>query len=242
MSDPNAPQPGYGEQPAPDFGASAPAPSTPSFDAQPPAAPGQPSFGAPEQPSFDAPQASFSAPQADPFAQQAPQYGAPAAGQPQYGAPQDPNAGQYQGGQPYGAPGQPYGAPGQQQYGAPQGAPMTPQEEKTAAMWGHLGGIFNWVGPLIVFLIYKDRSPFVKQESKEALNFQLTSLIGFIVVAIVLGILGGVLAFIFPPLALLATGLIYLVPIYWIVFAIIGAVRVNNGGSYRYPLTIRMIK
>ena len=56
---------------------------------------------------------------------------------------------------------------------------MSPVDEKNAGMWGHLsglstivtGGFGGWIGPLIVYMIYKDRSAFARQESKEALNF-----------------------------------------------------------------------
>ncbi|SDR68712.1 DUF4870 domain-containing protein [Agrococcus carbonis] len=201
----------------------------------------------------------------------APQYGAPQgqSSAPTYGAGQDQHpygqgqagygqgqAGYGQGQQPYGAPGgQPqygaqYGAPGQPQYGAPgqpqyaAGAPMSPVDEKNAGMWGHLSGLSTivtggwggWIGPLIVFLIYKDRSAFARQESKEALNFGIFMTIlaiGLIVVGTILSIVG--IGFI-------------LMALYWVpgllqvIFSIIGAMRVNGGGSYRYPFNWRLVK
>ncbi len=194
--------------------------------------------------------------QAQPFGQPGhSQYGEPQHGQPQHGQPQQgqPPYGQGQYGQPqqpygqpqYGAPGQPqYGAPGQPQYAAT--APMSPLDEKNAGMWGHLsglstivtGGFGGWIGPLIVFLIYKDRSAFARQESKEALNFGIFMTIlavGIMVVGFILGIVTfGLGAFL---------SLLYWVPaLLQVIFSIIGAIRVNNGGSYRYPFNWRLVK
>lgn len=163
-------------------------------------------------------------------------------GQPQYGAPGQ----QGQPGQPqYGAPGQPqYGAPGQPQYSA--ATPMSPVDEKNAGMWGHLsglstivtGGFGGWIGPLIVFLIYKDRSAFARQESKEALNF------GIFMTILAVGIMFVGLLLAIPTFGLLA----FISAFYWIpavlqvIFSIIGAMRVNAGGSYRYPFNWRLVK
>ncbi|GAA2175085.1 hypothetical protein GCM10009846_23540 [Agrococcus versicolor] len=241
MTDPNGPAAAPDEPQAPQFGAppqggahqTAPAAGEPAQPFSSPA-PGAPSSGAPGQ--QVPPQQPFGAP-----GQQAP-------GQPPYGAPgQQP---------PYGAPGQqaPYGAPGQQPYGAPQygapgqpqyaaGAPMSPQDEKQWAMFGHLGGIawvigLGWLGPLIVYLMYKDRSAFVRQESKEALNFQILMTIisvgGSIVVGILTVITFGIASILY--LAVAAA------PLLGIIFGIVGGVRVNAGGSYRYPFNWRIVK
>ncbi|MCR8670326.1 DUF4870 domain-containing protein [Agrococcus sp. HG114] len=148
---------------------------------------------------------------------------APSYGAPQYGAPQ-------------------YGAPGQPQYAA--GAPMSPVDEKNAGMWGHLSGLSTivtggwggWIGPLIVFLMYKDRSAFARQESKEALNFGIFMTIltiGLIVVGSILSIVG---------IGFLLLALWWVPGLLQVIFSIIGAMRVNNGGSYRYPFNWRLVK
>ncbi|WP_347757132.1 DUF4870 domain-containing protein [Agrococcus sp. ProA11] len=161
-----------------------------------------------------------------------PQQGQP--GQPQYGA-----AGQPQ----YGQPGQPqYGAPGQPQYGG--ASPMSPVDEKNAGMWGHLsglstivtGGYGGWIGPLIVFLIYKDRSAFARQESKEALNFGILmtiAAVGLLVLGTILSIVG---------IGLILLALWWIPGLLQVIFSIIGAMRVNGGGSYRYPFNWRIVK
>src|SRR5258706_10280107 len=64
--------------------------------------------------------------------------------------------------------------------GVPYSGPEPDQDAKTMAMLAHLLGIFGFVGPLIIWLIKKDQSPFVDDQGKEALNFHLTVLIGWV--------------------------------------------------------------
>ena len=109
-------------------------------------------------------------------------------------------------------------------------------DTRTWSALAHFGGILSIVGPLIVWLMYRDRSTAVTREAKESLNFQ----IAVTLVAIVLYVLGGALA-------LVAIGFIFiaiapLVQLVGVVFAIIGGVRAHNTGAYRYPLTIRIIR
>src|SRR2546423_4278523 len=59
--------------------------------------------------------------------------------------------------------------------------PAPDEDSKTMAMLAHLLGILGFLGPLIIWLIKKDQSPFVNDQGKEALNFHLTLLIGIIV-------------------------------------------------------------
>jgi uncharacterized protein len=86
----------------------------------------------------------------------------------------------------------------------------------------------NWLGPLIVYLVKKDEHPFIADQSREALNFNLSVFIYIIASAI---------------LIILVVGLLLLpaVAIAWLVLTIIAAVRANNGEPYRYPLTIRLV-
>jgi uncharacterized Tic20 family protein len=101
-------------------------------------------------------------------------------------------------------------------------------EDRTMAMLGHLGGIVGgFLVPLIVWLVKKDQSRFVADQGKEALNFQLTLLIGHVI--------GGVtICFTFGMLNLACWVL-------GIVFSILAAVAANKGEVYRYPVNIRFI-
>ncbi|HEU4849772.1 MAG TPA: DUF4870 domain-containing protein, partial [Terrimesophilobacter sp.] len=61
---------------------------------------------------------------------------------------------------------------------APQpAAPLTAAEDKQWASFAHFGGILWLLPSLIIFLVFKDRGALTKQESKEALNWQITFLI-----------------------------------------------------------------
>lgn len=127
---------------------------------------------------------------------------------------------------------------------APQPAgPLTAAEDKQWAMWSHFGGIL-WILPsLIIFLVFKDRGTLTKQESKEALNWQITFLIVYIAWSIIAAILTSV--FIVSGLwnviwiLTLIGWLIYLANV---LFSVMGGVKVNGGGSYRYPVNFRFIK
>jgi uncharacterized protein len=115
---------------------------------------------------------------------------------------------------------------------APAGG--APQEQRTLALIAHLLGIVTWfVGPLIIWLISKDDASkgFATDQAKEALNFQITLTIAYVI------------AFI---LTVVSLGLLFFVPtLVWIgnlVFCILGGLKANNGEAYRYPFAIRLIK
>jgi len=88
----------------------------------------------------------------------------------------------------------------------------------------------NWLGPLIVYLVKKDEHPFIADQSREALNFNLSVFIYIIASAILIILVIGFL-------------LLPAVAIAWLVLTIIAAVRANNGEAYRYPsfMTIRLV-
>ena len=127
----------------------------------------------------------------------------------------------------------------------PTGTPSA--EEKQWALFAHLsaliGGIvtghmFGWgcfAGPLIIWLIKKDTMPFVDDQAKEALNFNITfAILGFALIAVTfLTFFVGALLTI--PLAIAAG-------IAWLVLTIIAAVKANEGVAYRYPFALRLIK
>ena len=87
------------------------------------------------------------------------------------------------------------------------------------------GGI---VGPLIVWLIKKDEMPFVDDQGKEAVNFQISIMIYVFVSAVLI-------------FAVIGIVLLPAVLIFDLVMVIIAAIRGNAGEAYRYPLCIRFI-
>ncbi|NIM52490.1 MAG: DUF4870 domain-containing protein [Gemmatimonadales bacterium] len=98
------------------------------------------------------------------------------------------------------------------------------------ALVGLIGnGIGFLVAPLIVWLIKKEDHPFIDEQGKEAVNFQITMFIaGFVSVILILVLIG-----IF---------LLFLVLLAMIIFPIIAAVKANDGEHYRYPFALRFIK
>jgi uncharacterized Tic20 family protein len=123
---------------------------------------------------------------------------------------------------------------------APQpAAPLTEAEDKQWASFAHFGNILSLLVPLIIWLVFRARGAKSNVEGKEALNFGITAAIGFIAILIINAILTavtfGIWAFIgwILPLAL------WVLVIIW---SIQGGIKVNGGGSWRYPLNIRFIK
>ena len=121
---------------------------------------------------------------------------------------------------------------------------MSKEVNKDARMWAmfcHLAGltgyimpvVANIVAPLIIWQIKKDDFPFVNEQGKEAVNFQISMSLYLIISAILWVPLSFVCVGVFIPIAI---GIVDLV------FLLIAAVNANNGHHYRYPLTIRFIK
>jgi len=121
-------------------------------------------------------------------------------------------------------------------------------EERQWAMFAHLsalaGGILTsgwagsigcFIGPLIIWMVKKDAMPFVDDQAKEALNFNISVALVF-------------LALFLLSVLTLGIGLIIAIPawiiigIAWLVFTIIAAIKAHEGVAYRYPLTLRLIK
>jgi uncharacterized Tic20 family protein len=110
------------------------------------------------------------------------------------------------------------------------------QDERTMAMLCHLTGLLggfippaNIIAPLIIWLIKKDQSPFVNDQGKEALNFQISMTIYFVISFILMFILIGIV-------------LMAVLGILWLVFGILATIKAYQGVAYRYPLTIRLIR
>ncbi len=112
-------------------------------------------------------------------------------------------------------------------------------QEKNLALLAHLtgclgivvGSVPGFLGPLIIWLWQKDQSPFVEEQAKEALNFQITLLIvGVVCIALVFVSCGTLFPIVFVPMVL------------QVVFGIIAVLSVSGGNAYRYPFNLRLIK
>ena len=121
-------------------------------------------------------------------------------------------------------------------------------EERQWAMFAHLsallgamltagwaGSIGCFIGPLVIWLVKKDTMPFVDDQAKEALNFNITVAIIFFVlwaVTFLTLFIGGVLT----------VPLMVIVGIAWLVLTVIASIKANQGERYRYPMTLRLVK
>lgn len=112
-------------------------------------------------------------------------------------------------------------------------------QEKNLALLAHLlgclgvvaGSILGFAGPLVIWLTQKDKSAFVEEQAREALNFQIALLILMAICTLLVAATCGVLfPLIFIPMAL------------QVIFGIIATVSVAGGRAYRYPFNLRLIK
>ncbi len=98
-----------------------------------------------------------------------------------------------------------------------------------SALAGYLLPLGNIIGPVLVWQLKKNEFPSVDEHGKEAVNFQISVSIYFLV---------GLLL----SLVLIGIPLLFAIGIGSLVLIIIASIKANNGEFYRYPLTIRFIK
>ena len=123
-----------------------------------------------------------------------------------------------------------------------------PADQRQWAMFAHLsmllGGLLTsgwagsagfFIGPLVIWLMKKETMPFVDDQGKEALNFSITVSIVCIALLMLTILSLGIGALLTIPL-MLAVGIASLV------FAIMAAIKANEGVAYRYPISIRLVK
>ncbi|WP_448004433.1 DUF4870 domain-containing protein [Agromyces bauzanensis] len=108
-------------------------------------------------------------------------------------------------------------------------APLSPEQDIQWGSFAHLGGILGFLPALIIWLVFKDRGSFTNTEGKEALNFQITLLFGYVISAILVVVFIGAI-------------LSWVVWILGVVFSIIAFLKAKDGAHYRYPFAIRLIK
>lgn len=109
-------------------------------------------------------------------------------------------------------------------------------EIRNWAMLCHLSSLIGFIipfgsviAPLIVWQMKKGLSPFIDDQGKESVNFQLTMMIAIVISYLLVLILVG----------FILLGIIAIVEIILVVMAV---VQVNEGKLYRYPIAIRFIR
>ncbi|MCG8648278.1 MAG: DUF4870 domain-containing protein [Pirellulales bacterium] len=94
-----------------------------------------------------------------------------------------------------------------------------------------LGGLVGFIGPLVIYLMKKDSSPYVEAQAKEALNFQITLLL-IMVVCIILTVAS--CGFLFP--------IAFVPTVLQVYFGIVAGLAVKDGDHYRYPFNLRLMQ
>ena len=131
---------------------------------------------------------------------------------------------------------------------APVGAENSiPADQRQWAMFAHLsaiaGGLLTsavggwgfFLGPLVIWLMKKETMPFVADQAKEALNFNITVSAIFLILLILTFVTLGIGALLTVPVMLI-------VGLGALVLIVMAAIKANDGIAYRYPLTLRLIK
>src|SRR5215216_405327 len=112
----------------------------------------------------------------------------------------------------------------------------TDHEIRTTAVVAHLSTFAGLVvpfgsviGPLAVWLTRRGRDPFIDQAGREALNFGISiAVYGSVLLVAALMLVG---------IPLLVVGVVA-----WVVLASLAAAKASQGQTYRYPLTMRVIR
>lgn len=109
------------------------------------------------------------------------------------------------------------------------------QDDKNLGMLAHLLGFLGFVvpfgsilGPLALYLVKRDQSPFVSDHARESLNFQLTTF--------------GAMLLCFPLcLILIGIPLVLALIVFEIVQVIKATIAASEGRSYDYPFCLRLV-
>jgi len=121
---------------------------------------------------------------------------------------------------------------------APQSQPITPVQERTWGTISHVvplvamvvsAGTLGFVGSLVIYLIYKDKGPFVRAHAANSLNIQIIT---------------GIILIISIPLMLLLIGFVTYAIALVVAFVLhlIGAIKANKGEWWNPPMTPRFVR
>jgi uncharacterized Tic20 family protein len=132
--------------------------------------------------------------------------------------------------------------------------PVPSSDARTWAMLSHLAALAvftsvpfgNVLGPLIVYLIKKDEDPFIAEQGKESINFQITVTIVGILLG--LGYIAGFFAVILEsrntmlPWPLVFIPCFFALAVFDVVSVAFAAMRSYHGEHFRYPVSFRFLR
>lgn len=115
-------------------------------------------------------------------------------------------------------------------------------DERTWAVLGHIStivaavvsvGWLSFVGPLVIWALYRDKSAFVRQSAAGAFNFNLViwavTIVGWIFFITLIGI----------PVAIIIWIVVFVASI---VYHVLAALAASRGEVYRYPWSITILR
>lgn len=118
---------------------------------------------------------------------------------------------------------------------SPKSSHGVTKDERNWGMFCQLGALAgfiipfgNIIGPLIIWLVKREESPFIDAQGKEALNFQISMTIYFFIAIMLVFVFVGII--LIPILILLE-----------FIFIIVAALKAQDGGVYHYPFSIRFV-
>ncbi|VXC15781.1 conserved membrane hypothetical protein [Arthrobacter sp. 9AX] len=109
---------------------------------------------------------------------------------------------------------------------------LHPLDDKQWGTFAHFGGLAGFIPTLVIYLVFKDRGRFARQESAEALNFHINlaaANILFLVFSLI------------PIIGLLFSLALFGLWIAVMVFSILAGISAARGNPYRYPILFRVI-
>jgi uncharacterized Tic20 family protein len=129
-----------------------------------------------------------------------------------------------------------------------QPATMSPEDERTWGAISHAGavvamvcsaGFLGFLASIAVYVVYKDRGPFVRAHAANSINVQISMFIWLVVATVLYVILGivtlGIGFVVFLPLFLVP-------PVFAGVLHVIGAIKAYNGEWWNPPLTPQFVR
>jgi uncharacterized Tic20 family protein len=125
---------------------------------------------------------------------------------------------------------------------------MSPEDERTWGAISHAGavvamicsaGFLGFLASIAVYVIHKDRGPFVRAHAANSINIQISMFVWLVVVSVLYVILG---------IVTLGIGFFVFLPVFAVPFVIagvlhvIGAVKAYNGEWWNPPMTPQLVR
>ena len=98
-----------------------------------------------------------------------------------------------------------------------------------SAFAGYIIPLGSIIVPVILWQVWREKDPYLDEMGREAVNFQLTMLLYYLICFVLFFVLIGMV-------------LIFAAMIFHLTFIVIGALQTSRGNHYRYPMIVRFIK